>query len=414
MDVPQTEHYIRILEPPQAHPVPPAPVPGPVPAKPRPKYRRWRTAGVAGCVLAGAASLAVADSPPPPVTPGFPLRVDAGSDLDAAAQASRAFLARWVDDDGRVVRRDQGNDTVSEGQAYGMLIAVGVADQARFESIWGWTRTHLLRPDGLLAWRWAHGKVADAEPAADADLDAARALVRAGAVFNRPDWTESGVMLGRAVLGELTGWTGGSRVLLPGAWATRDETSWYNPSYASPAAFAVLARASGDPRWIELDAGSRSVTQQLLQESPLPPDWALLNGKGVALPAAGPGSEGGKLQRYSYDAARVAVRLAESCNSQDRSLSGMLAARLPSGSPLAAELSLSGSNLGTDRNPVAYVARASAFAAAGRPGKARADLAEAATLNSAHPTYYGAAWLALGRLMLASPALGGCPPLAEP
>ena len=30
---------------------------------------------------------------------------------------------------GRVVRLDQGNDTVSEGQAYGMLIAVAVDDE---------------------------------------------------------------------------------------------------------------------------------------------------------------------------------------------------------------------------------------------------------------------------------------------
>jgi endoglucanase len=41
----------------------------------------------------------------------------------AALQAGRDFLDHYVEGDGRVVRRDEGGDVVSEGQAYGMLIA---------------------------------------------------------------------------------------------------------------------------------------------------------------------------------------------------------------------------------------------------------------------------------------------------
>ena len=36
-------------------------------------------------------------------------------------------------------------------------------------------------------------------------------------------------------------------------------------------------------------------------------------------------------------------------------------------------------------------------------------LDQADEANSAHPTYYGAAWVALGRVMLTSNALGACP-----
>ena len=39
------------------------------------------------------------------------------------ARAADRFLAGYVTGDGRVIRRDQGGDIVSEGQAYGMLIA---------------------------------------------------------------------------------------------------------------------------------------------------------------------------------------------------------------------------------------------------------------------------------------------------
>ena len=35
------------------------------------------------------------------------------------------FLDEYVEPDGRVVRRDEGGDVVSEGQAYGMLIGGG-------------------------------------------------------------------------------------------------------------------------------------------------------------------------------------------------------------------------------------------------------------------------------------------------
>ena len=45
-----------------------------------------------------------------------------------ATTLGRAFLADWVEG-GRVVRRDQGSDTVSEGQAYGMLIALSLKDE---------------------------------------------------------------------------------------------------------------------------------------------------------------------------------------------------------------------------------------------------------------------------------------------
>ena len=84
------------------------------------------------------------------------------------------------------MRPDQGGDTVSEGQAYGMLIAAGVGDEDRFRQVWAWTDEHLQRRDRLLAWRWADGAVVDSTPAADADLVAAGALALAGAALRRP------------------------------------------------------------------------------------------------------------------------------------------------------------------------------------------------------------------------------------
>src|SRR5262245_23564514 len=91
----------------------------------------------------------------------------AGMREETARDTGRAFLDEYVEPDGRVVRRDEGGDVVSEGQAYGMLIAVAIGDETRFRSIWGWTKAHLRRTDGLLAWRWADGSVTDVNSAAD-------------------------------------------------------------------------------------------------------------------------------------------------------------------------------------------------------------------------------------------------------
>src|SRR4051812_2551566 len=94
----------------------------------------------------------------------------AGLREHTARIAGQQFLDEYVELDGRVVRRDEGGDVVSEGQAYGMLIAVAVGDQTRFRSIWQWTKDHLRRPDGLLSWRGGGDRVVDGQSAGGADF----------------------------------------------------------------------------------------------------------------------------------------------------------------------------------------------------------------------------------------------------
>src|SRR5690349_4282594 len=94
-------------------------------------------------------------------------------------QAATRFLAKYAQPDGRVVRLDQGGDTVSEGQAYGMLLAELAGDDAAFRRIWGWTHDHLRLRNGLFAFHAnAAGKVVSQQAASDADLLIAWALLR--------------------------------------------------------------------------------------------------------------------------------------------------------------------------------------------------------------------------------------------
>ncbi|GGF41493.1 class F sortase [Subtercola lobariae] len=356
--------------------------------------------------LAIAASLfACTSSPTTPASPSGPAQARTADD------AARAFLSNYVVD-GRVVRKDQGSDTVSEGQAYGMLIAVSIGDENAFDSIYAWTTANLVQTDGLMAWDWKDGKIIDNEPASDADLDAARALVEAGKTFNEPDLIAKGNALGEVILDKLTVTTAAGRILLPGLWAATSEPYAYNPSYASPAAFSVLSESSGDARWQELASGSRAVTSALLTKSGLPPDWAQVHADGTV--DSMPGARGtGTTVQYSYDAARLPLRYAESCDPADTALAAKLISALQRQSDVFAQLDLGGGALTTDQSSVGYDARAAALAAAGQANLAEQDLSRADQLEQSNSTYYGAAWSALAQQELQAGTLGSCAPLHQ-
>ena len=337
------------------------------------------------------------------------LPVSTSSPTTNATALGRAFLADWTEG-GRVVRRDQGSDTVSEGQAYGMLIALSLKDEKSFDSLWKWTENNLQKSDGLLAWRWKNGTVVDSTPASDADLDVARALVIAGKRFGRSDLTTAGTRLATAIADALTVQTALGRILLPGPWAATNPHS-YNPSYVSPVSFQVLGDATGDPRWAELAAGSRAVTIKLLEVAALPSDWAQVNDDGTVAVIPGPSGTSGEVT-YGYDAARTAIRFAESCSPADVAISARISPTLTRSTELAAVLDLGGSPKTSDKSPLAYAARAAASAADGNNGAARSDLTRAARLSASVPTYYGRAWTALTLTMLRQTTLGGCAPLA--
>jgi cellulose synthase (UDP-forming) len=340
---------------------------------------------------------------------------------EQAHDAAESFFDDYVRPDGRVVRTDQGGDTVSEGQGYAMLLAVALDDKARFERVWHWTRRNLELDNGLLAYHWADGRVDSDEPATDADLDSARALVLAGKRFGSDEYTSAGERIGRALLDRETADIDGLPVLVAGPWA-RSVPPVVNPSYFSPRAYADLAAAHPDSRWDDLAGTSRAIATSLTAGPGLPPDWARVDslatsGDGDALalataiaspenPAATSASSASPAS--GLDALRFAVRSAESCVPADR----RAAARLwpvYRHNPGIATYSLEGVPDGHLTHAASYVAAAAAAKAADEDGQMHQLLDRAAEANSAHPTYYGAAWVALGRVMLTSSALGGCP-----
>ncbi len=201
--------------------------------------------------------------------------------------------------------------------------------------------------------------------------------------------------LGQAILDGETVSTPAGRILTAGSWTAVGSPPWtINPSYASPVAAELLHAASGDSRWVDLAAGDRSALSTLLVAGTTPPDWATVDAGGHAVAAPAPGHAA---VASSYDAVRVPPRYAESCDPRDQRLAASLTDVLQS----------------ADRfHAVAWVAVAAAQAAAGDDDTAQESLHRAVRLDAEQPTYYGAAWIALGAMMLTDTELGGCPPMS--
>jgi endoglucanase len=327
---------------------------------------------------------------------------------DSARAAAQRFFDGYVDGDGRVVRRDQGGDSVSEGQAYALLLAAAIGDERRLDRVWGWTRANLQRSDGLLASRWAAGSVADPQPATDADLDAAHALVSAGRRMHRGDLRRAGERIGRAVLAHETVIRDGRRVLVAGPWAV--DGGVVNPSYFAPRAYAVLRSAAGGPAWSSLRSSADEALRGLVAGDRLPPDWASAGVRASATPIARPGGPASEPARYGFDAVRVPIRQATACNARSRRIAARLWPRLRVGDPAQLPRELD-STPAPDavRHATALVGAAAAARAAGDGSVTRSLLDRAEQLDHDAPTYYGSAWVALGRVLLTTKLLADCP-----
>ncbi len=360
-------------------------------------------AAIALCSLAGCGGTGSTRSSPSSsiATPGPSLQ-------NRALAAARHFLDRYVDPDGRVVRRDQGGDTVSEGQAYGMLLAAAIGDANRFDAIWGWTQTNLRRPDGLISYLWRDGRVQDPEAASDADLDASDALLVAACRFDRPALRQQAVQLGSDIIhGEVASFRG-APVLTAGPWAVSEPVT-VDPSYFSPATFDALGAASGDSRWDRMTASSLSIISTLMKApARLPPDWVRLEG-GKIVPIGSP-SDPQAPPRFGFDAVRTLIWMAEDPDPAGRLIAASAWPVFEGQNPatLPVEHDLSGRPVGDIRNPVVLVAAAAAAGAAGHPAARDGLLDEAEALDHRFPTYYGAAWVALGRIMLTTKLLDAC------
>lgn len=226
-----------------------------------------------------------------------------------AAEGWSSFKNRFMTSDGRI--QDTGNNNVShtEGQGYGMLMAVWYNDRSSFDSLWRWTQQHLKNPQtGLFYWKYipnAADPVADKNNASDGDVLIAWALLKAGQKWQNPAYLQASDRIQKAIVARDVITFGGQTVMLPGNQGF-NKTSYVvlNPSYFLFPAWRDFAARSHLKVWNNLiDSGMDLLSKMRFGDAGLPVDWVALNADGSVAPAtAWP-------PRFSYDAIRVPLYL---------------------------------------------------------------------------------------------------------
>jgi endoglucanase len=216
----------------------------------------------------------------------------------------KSYTAAFTDNQVRVIDRDEGDRTTSEGQAYAMFFALVAADRSRFDGLLHWTESNLADGDlstHLPAWLWGQGPdkswaVRDANSAADADLWMAYTLLEAGKAWGEPRYTLLGRALAKRIAAEeIAQISGFGPMLLPGSKGFQHGDSYrLNASYLPLQLLAGLAREFPDGPWKQIEAKVPAVVEGSAPHG-FVADWVDLHADMTFVPSA----------LGSYDAIRV-------------------------------------------------------------------------------------------------------------
>lgn len=150
-----------------------------------------------------------------------------------------------------------GNQTTSEGMAYGMLIAVYMSDKPTFDAFWQYVQAHMS--NGLMSWQITSGGAPNGNggvnSAADADEDMAWALVMAD-----KQWPGGTYLTGaKSILSNIKSQeVNGSNNIKDGNFANAGSS---HPDYAAPDYYKTFATVSGDTSWSAVYTGEYSQLQ---------------------------------------------------------------------------------------------------------------------------------------------------------
>jgi endo-1,4-beta-D-glucanase Y len=205
------------------------------------------------------------------------------------AEEWRMYLDNYVEQNGRVVDGANGNISHSEGQGYGMILAVLAEDRPSFERIWSFTDTELMiRADGLAAWRWeptADPHVSDTNNATDGDI-----LIAYGLLLAAQQWSDDALYqralailatIGRTMIVE----TEAGPSILPGQYGFIPEDGSppiVNPSYWVFEALDLFATLDSSADWQAISkAGQDILRRAAVSKAGVPGDWIQLKNGGV-------------------------------------------------------------------------------------------------------------------------------------
>jgi endoglucanase len=222
----------------------------------------------------------------------------------------QVYKTRFISPSGRVTDNGNGGISHSEGQGYGMILAVAADDRATFDLLWRWTQAQLLRDDGLFAWKWdpnATPHVSDPNNATDGDLLIAWALAEAGEFWPGSPYRAEARQLSIAIARTSIAETPFGPALLPAVrgfgLGERPDGPVINLSYWVYPALWRLQSIAPDGPWSALAKSGLTIgAVSRFGEAEVPTDWISLGAR--------PAPAEGFAPTFGYDAIRVPLYLA--------------------------------------------------------------------------------------------------------
>lgn len=228
----------------------------------------------------------------------------------ANALAGHAYIsyANWkekyydeMDDNTGRVFFNSADEVVSEGIAYGMLLAAYADDKIVFDRLWLFYKKH-SNSNGIMHWKIsAEDHVIGRGGATDAEEDAAMALIAA-----HSQWGEEGNIKylhdAKKLIDAIMRYE-----VDPVTFRLKSGDSWgsslvTNPSYLSPAYYRIFAEITGDLNWYKVLETSYAIIEANAHPvTGLVSDWCL--------PEGGPAG-GNYGYNYTFDASRFPWRMA--------------------------------------------------------------------------------------------------------
>lgn len=216
------------------------------------------------------------------------------------------YKSHFISGDGRIIDYYQDQASHSEGQGYGMLLAVMHDDRALFDKVWTWTKNNLrVRSDNLLAWKWGkrpngQWQVLDYNNATDGDILVAFALIEAQKKWRDDAYKSEALKIIADIRKELAFEWRGNTLLLPGYYGFETgKGSVANPSYYIFPAYRAFAGVDEKSFWDKVYKGSKTViSEAVFTELRLPADWLILDDSGYSVDSQ-------RSENFGYEAIRI-------------------------------------------------------------------------------------------------------------
>lgn len=277
-----------------------------------------------------------------------------------------AFKQRYMKSDGRIVDIEKGGVSHSEGQGYGLILAVRADDRDAFERIAGFTlRTLRARKDHLSSWLYnpsGAGRITDTNNATDGDIMIAYGLVQAALKWNDRRYLALATPIiddiGRLLLVR----NGAYVMVRPGA-AGFDTANGHvvNLSYYVYGALLLFSQVNNEYPFFEAWQSGLQLTEQAMHSGQrVAPDWVSINHRGAM------GQAHQMPKKSSYDAVRIPLYMMLGGRVPQRYVAPFDHAWNIVGNRAPKDIDLGNRSMASDMNDVGYRAIAALTACAAR------------------------------------------------